>query len=258
MGVRPTLIVGDVQGDFERLEEALGAYSEDDMDTVFLGDFFQGGRPGAGGGASAARIARHRRNSRWVLGNHDALLLCVLDLERGETTAAAWRSRDGRPLDKVWLSRRGDPADLRAVGDDPGLEGWLRSLPLMLQLEDGTLVQHTDDDVYAGFAATVDQANEVLRGWMAAPGGALRALRALIGRGGLLDRQRVDAYLSHWPATRVVHGHSPHWHDHPEVTHDGRVLGFDGRFSRYWTRAPEEGTGPISATVALLPALGVG
>src|SRR5258707_5415846 len=40
---RPLLIVGDIQGDAERLELALAPYPEDEVDTVFLGDFFQGG-----------------------------------------------------------------------------------------------------------------------------------------------------------------------------------------------------------------------
>src|SRR2546425_1026850 len=61
---RPILIVGDVQGDAERLAAALETWPEDEVDTIFLGDFFQGGPPGEAGGAAAARIARGRRNSR--------------------------------------------------------------------------------------------------------------------------------------------------------------------------------------------------
>lgn len=252
---RPTLIVGDVQGDFERLEEALRPFPEDEVDTVFLGDFFQGGRPGAGGGAAAARIARGRRNSRHVLGNHDAFLLAVLEQQRGQPDAGAWRSRDGRPLDEVWLSRRGDWADLSSVAGDGELEAWLRSLPLLARLDDGTLVQHTDDDGYMGLGDSIEAVNRTVAGWLASPGGVLLAMRALIGRGALVDPDRVDAYLRHWGATRIVHGHSPHWGDGPRITLGGRVLGFDGRFSRYWTREPGEGTGPIGATVALLPPL---
>ncbi|HWW09112.1 MAG TPA: metallophosphoesterase family protein, partial [Candidatus Acidoferrales bacterium] len=83
MSERPTLIVGDVQGDIERLEEALEAFPQDEVETIFLGDFFQGGEPGAAGGAAAARLARRRRNSRAVLGNHDLFLLVVLERQRG-------------------------------------------------------------------------------------------------------------------------------------------------------------------------------
>ena len=52
----------------------------------------------------------------------------------------------------------------------------------------------------------------------------------------------------------VVHGHTPHWSETPLVSQDGRVIGFDGRFSRYWSPVPND-SGPIGATVALLPEL---
>ena len=117
---RPLLVVGDVQGDVERLEEALQPYPEDDVDTVFLGDFFQGGRPGRGGGAAAARLAKERRNSRSVLGNHDLFLLAVLERRRGVEPPEPWRARDRAELEALWLHRRGDWADLDAVAADPG------------------------------------------------------------------------------------------------------------------------------------------
>ncbi|HEY0410760.1 MAG TPA: metallophosphoesterase family protein, partial [Candidatus Dormibacteraeota bacterium] len=156
---RPLLVVGDVQGDAERLVEALAGYPEDEVDTIFLGDFFQGGPPGAGGGAAAAQIARRRRNASSILGNHDLLLLCVLEEVRLGRTPEAVLDGDRRSLAEVWLWRRGDWADLRAVADDPGLEAWLRSLPLMLRLDDGTLVQHCDDDAYARLGDDVDGVN---------------------------------------------------------------------------------------------------
>ena len=154
---RPLLIVGDVQGDVERLEEALLPYPQDEVDTVFLGDFFQGGRPGRGGGAAAARLARSRDNSRAVLGNHDLFLLAVLERRRGVEPPPAWQARDPEALEALWLHRRGDWADLEAVQRDPGLELWLRELPFLLLRADGTLVQHTDDDLYATLGDTVER-----------------------------------------------------------------------------------------------------
>ena len=68
------------------------------------------------------------------------------------------------------------------------------------------------------------------------------------------DAGRLDRYLAHFGARRVVHGHTPHFGDAPVALHDGRVIGFDGRFSRYWSSIPND-SGPISATVALLPEL---
>lgn len=252
---RPLLIVGDVQGDVERLEEALGPYPEEEVDTVFLGDFFQGGRPGRGGGAAAARLARSRANSRAVLGNHDLFLLAVLERRRGVEPPEPWQARTTTELEALWLHRRGDWADLEAVVDDPGLESWLRALPFLILLADKTLVQHTDDDLYATLGDSVDAVNEQAGKWLSTPGGVFSAVRALFGRGAFIDRRRLDAYLEYFGARRLVHGHTPHWEDAPNVGHDGRLWGFDGRFSRYWSREDGESSGPIGATVALLPAL---
>jgi len=253
VNARPLLIVGDVQGDVERLREALAPYPEDEVDTIFLGDFFQGGEPGAAGGAAAARVTCMRRNSRSVIGNHDLFLLVVLERARGVAGTLAWRARDGGSIEDVWLSRRGDWSDLRSVADDAELEGWLRSLPFMLLLDDATLIQHTDDDRYAELGATVGEVNAQLRGWLGAPGGVLTALRYTIGRHAFDDEARLAGYLRHFRASRVVHGHTPHFAAEPVTLHGGRVLGFDGRFSRYWSREIGDDAGPIGATVALLP-----
>ena len=249
------LVVGDVQGDVDRLEEALLAYPEDDVDTVFLGDFFQGGEPGRGGGAAAARLARERRNSVAVLGNHDLFLLAVLERRRGIPPPPEWLARDPAELEALWLHRRGDWADLAAVETDPSLETWLRRLPFLLLLADGTLVQHTDDDVFLRFGATIDEVNARAATWLNTPGGVFSAARSLFGRRAFEERHRLDDYLAHFGARRLVHGHTPHWGDGPDVSHDGRMWGFDGRFSRYWPREEGELFGPVGATIALLPAL---
>ena len=252
---RPLLIVGDVQGDVDRLSDALLAYPEDDVDTIFLGDFFQGGQPGRGGGAAAAALARSRRNSRAVLGNHDLFLLAVLERRRGVPPPEEWRVRDPAQLEMLWRSRRGDDADLDAVDADPSLEAWLRALPFLLLLDDGTLVQHTDDDLFLRFGDTVDEVNARAAAWLSTPGGVFLAARSLFGRHAFTERRRLEDYLAHFGARRLVHGHTPHWEDGPTVHHDGRLWGFDGRFSRFWPREEGEDVGPVGATIALLPAL---
>ena len=251
---RPVLIVGDVQGDAERLRQALDAYPEEEIDTVFLGDFFQGGRPGAAGGAEAARIARARANSRSILGNHDLFLLSVLEEVRDGFTPDSVRDRGWGTLAEVWLMRRGDWADLRAVADDADLEAWLRSLPLLILLEDGTLVQHADDDRYDQLGADVDAVNGWAQRTLAEPRGAWQVWLYTIGRRAFDDVSRLDAHLEHFAARRVVHGHTPHHSDRPQVSHDGRLWNFDGCFSRFWD-PHGEGIGPIEATVSLLPPL---
>jgi calcineurin-like phosphoesterase family protein len=254
---RPVLIVGDVQGDAERLSDALEAFPGDEVDTIFLGDFFQGGRPGAAGGAQSARIARARANSRSILGNHDLFLLSVLEEVRDGVTPANVRDRGWGSLAEVWLLRRGDWADLRAVADDPDLEGWLRSLPLMLKLPDRTLVQHADDDGYAKLGPDVAAVNAWARRTLAEPHGAWQAWVYTIGRRAFDDVARLEAHLAHFRASRVVHGHTPHHGRRPQSSHDGRLWNFDGCFSRFWD--PQgEGVGPVEATVSLLPPLETG
>jgi hypothetical protein len=252
---RSTVIVGDVQGDVDRLRQALEPYPEDEVDTVFLGDFFQGGEPGAGGGAAAARLAMRRRNARAVLGNHDLFLLVMLERSRGGDQLGAWRTRDGLSIEDLWLSRRGDWADLDAVATDSELEVWLRALPFLVELEDGTLAQHTDDDRYAEIGDTVEAVNSAVRTWLSTRGGAFHSLRYTIGRHGFDDPERLQRYLTHFGVRRVIHGHTPHWDDAPVALHGGRAVGYDGRFSRFWGRAEGEEPGPISATVAILPPL---
>lgn len=255
---RPILVVGDIQGDHERLAEALVPYPEDEFDTVFLGDLFTGGEPGAAGGYRSARIAMGRGHGRAILGNHDLLVMALLDERRegGERL----RARDGEPLEAIWLRRRGDPADLEALGADAELESWLRQRPVMLLLDDGTLVQHTDDDEgYRALGASVGAVNEAA-GALLGDGmhGTVQLLRHIIGRRAFSDPARLDAHLRRYGARRLIHGHTPHWGDVPDVRLGGRVIGFDGRFSRHWGRAPGEEPGPIGATVALLPPLAGG
>jgi len=54
----PVLIVGDVQGDHERLTVALAAFPEDEVETVFLG----ASSPVAG---RATQVASRRPGSPW-------------------------------------------------------------------------------------------------------------------------------------------------------------------------------------------------
>jgi hypothetical protein len=251
--MRPTLIVGDIQGDFERLEEALSDYPESEYDTVFLGDFFQGGRLGAAGGMRAAQIARTRRNSRSVLGNHDLFILVVLAVHRGELPEDVMKFAN-MPIEDFWLARRGDRADLEALQADPDLQIWLRSLPFMLLLDDGTLVQHCDSDDYRRIGASVDAVNRRVATWLTSNWGLVRATRYLLGRRAFNSEQRLNDYLGHFGARRLVHGHTPHWGDAPESQWGGRLLGYDGRFSRYWGRREDETFGPVGATIGLLPA----
>ena len=142
----------------------------------------------------------------------------------------------------------------RRVGRARSRRGCAR-LPFLVELEDGTLAQHTDDDRYAEIGDTVEAVNAAVRAWLATRGGAFQSLRYTIGRHGFDDPERLQRYLDALRRRRVVHGHTPHWDDVPISFHGGLAVGYDGRFSRFWGRAEGEEPGPIGATVALLPPL---
>ena len=237
----PVLVVGDVHGDLERLFGALKPYPADRWRTIFLGDLVDGGPFGVG----ALRYARDRPNSVVLLGNHEVLLL------------AALRDRDERgPGVHAWLGAGGQPHDLEELARDEPLQAWLRRRPAMLMLEDRTLAQHCDSDelgtlVPSSVPHPVNAINDEVCRLLAA-----EDTQPLIDRmtsRGVFRRQtlRLEAWLRRTGARRVVHGHTPHRHRHPDVYADGKALCFDGGMGR-WGRpgafrggSPKGSVGPL-------------
>ena len=242
------VVVGDVQGDVGRLEEGLRAYPSEVYFTVFLGDYFQGGEDLAAGGMASARFARSRENSCALLGNHELFILEVLEEYR----------RLGAPLDRTvrtqlveaWRSRCGDWADLEELTVDADLEAWIRHLPAVELLSDGTLIQHCDGRRYLELGDSVEKINEAAWAMLATDGGARSLMPYLVSRHELDLEEDVDAYLFALGARRVLHGHTPHDEETPASRFGGKVIGYDGRFSRYWARHPGQApAGPVSATI---------
>ena len=129
MGDLPVLIVGDVHGDLERLFAALQPYPADQWRTIFLGDLVDFGTFGVG----CLRLARDRKNSEVLLGNHEVAMLSALHDS----------SRVG-----FYISIGGQQHDLDELRKDASLQAWLKARPLMVKLGDGTLVQHCGNDDY--------------------------------------------------------------------------------------------------------------
>ena len=125
----PYLIVGDVHGDFERLFAALKPYPAEEWRTIFLGDLVDFGAFGVG----CLRFARDRKNSEVLLGNHEVAMLSALHDP----------SRVG-----FYISIGGQQHDLDELRKDDPLQAWIKARPLLLKLEDGTLVQHCGNDDY--------------------------------------------------------------------------------------------------------------
>lgn len=213
----PLVVVGDVHGDLERLFAALRPYPADEVRTVFLGDLVDGGPFGVG----ALRFARDRPHSEVLMGNHEALML------------AALHDPDQRHR---WLLNGGERHDLEELRGDPGLQAWLRRRPAMLELEDGTLLQHADNDGYWDLAGSggPTSVNEVFADLLAEPGREQEVWDALTPRG-MFGRMpgRLERWLERTGAARVVHGHTPHSQARPAVYAGGRAVNFDGGLGRY-------------------------
>lgn len=236
-GNLPVLVVGDVHGDLERLFQALRPYPPEDWHTIFLGDLMDGGMFGVG----ALRYARDRPNTTLLLGNHEVISLWAIE------------DRSVRPL---WAGIGGQPHDLFELTKDPDLQAWLKERPLLVKLADGSLVQHSDTDLY-GRLAEYDLADQVTAineaGRRLLEGGAYEALWDILSPGGLFrdNRPRLENWLRRTGATRVVHGHLPHPGSRPQAYHDGLAINFDGGFSRQYGSRYRRRT-PAGASVAPL------
>ena len=234
------VIAGDVHGDLERLFQALKPYPPAEHRTMFLGDLVDGGAFGVG----ALRYARDRPNTDVILGNHEVSMLWAL------------HDRTHMPF---WMGIGGQPHDLAELRKDEELQRWLEARPLLLQLADGTLCQHTDTDVYSRLCerdeepvidAINDQAAMLIHNRDFAP------LWDILSAGKVFraSEPRLDAWLRETGSTRVVHGHVPHNRARPDVYAGGRAINYDGSLSRFYgSRYLRKG--PAAATVGPLPPL---
>ena len=234
----PVVVVGDVHGDIERVFKALATYPPDSWHTVFLGDLVDGGPFGIG----ALRYARDRPNTTVLLGNHEVAML--------------WALRDRTHL-ASWMGLGGEMHDLRELEKDRELEGWIRSRPLLLKLADGTLLQHSDNDLYkklvrAGEANIVEAINA--EGRRLLERGEEMALWDILTPGMVFrgSRRRLEEWLELTGSRRLVHGHKPHGRARPDTYQYGLVVNFDGGFSRFG-RSRYSRQGPIEASVGPIP-----
>jgi hypothetical protein len=233
----PVVVVGDVHGDLERLFSALRPYPASEFRTIFLGDLVDGGPFGIG----ALRYARDRPNSELLLGNHEVLML--------------WTLRDRSRL-SFWAGNGGEMHDLKELEGDPELQRWLRERPALLKLEDGTLVQHSDNDLYGkllepGAADPVDAINGEVRRLLGE--GHEAALWDMLSPGLVFrgSRSRLERWLETMGAQRLVHGHKPHTSSRPDVYHGGLAVDFDGGLGRYG-KSRYRKLSPLQASVAPL------
>lgn len=239
----PVVVVGDVHGDIERLFKALAPYPPDRWHTVFLGDLVDGGPFGIG----AVRYARDRPNSTVLLGNHEVAML--------------WALRDRSHL-ASWMGLGGEMHDLRELESDRGLEAWMRARPLLLRLNDGTLLQHSDNDLYKKLLhrelAAAQDSDPVAainaEGRRLMESGDEMALWEILTPGLVFrtSRRRLEEWLQLTGSRRLVHGHKPHGRLRPDTYQYGLVVNFDGGLGRFG-RSRYSRQGPIEASVGPIP-----
>ena len=231
----PVLIVGDAHGDLERLFAALEPYPADRWRTIFLGDLVDYGDFGVG----CLRFARDRKNSEVILGNHEVAMLSAL----GDPSRVGF-----------YISIGGQRHDLDELRQDAPLQEWMKARPLMLRLEDGTLVQHCGNDDYrlllnedgSDVIATVN-----MNGRLVLEAGDAHLLWDVMSGKGVFASQpeRLDRWLELTGSRRVVFGHTPHHEAKPAVYHGGKAINYDGGLARvHYRRAA-----PLAASVGPLP-----
>jgi len=231
----PTLIVGDVHGDLERLFAALRPYPAAEWHTIFLGDLVDYGMFGVG----CLRLARDRENTEVLLGNHEVAMLSAL--------------RDPSRVG-FYISIGGQQHDLDELRKDESLQDWMIARPLMLRLEDGTLVQHCGHDDYrllldedgSDVIATINANGRLVL----EAGDADLLWNVMSGKGVFASQpERLDRWLELTGSRRVVFGHTPHHEPAPVRYHGGKAINYDGGLSRAHYRRPA----PLAASVGPLP-----
>lgn len=230
----PVLIVGDVHGDFERLFAALKPYPADRWRTIFLGDMVDYGMFGVG----CLRFARDRKNSEVLMGNHEVAMLGAL--------------RDPSRVG-FYISIGGQQHDLDELRRDEALQAWMKARPLLLKLDDGTLVQHCGNDDYRLLLGD-DRSDPVetinTHGRLVLEAGDDHLLWNVMSGKGVFATQpdRLERWLELTGSRRVVFGHTPHHEPRPARYHGGKAINFDGGLCRVHYRRPA----PLAASVGPL------
>jgi hypothetical protein len=230
----PVLIVGDVHGDIQRLFAGLRPYPADQWRTIFLGDLVDYGPFGVG----CLRFARDRENSEVLLGNHEVAMLGAL----------RDHSRVG-----FYVSIGGQQHDLDELRQDESLQVWMKARPLLLKLEDGTLVQHCGNDDYRlllGEETPDPVATINSNGRLVLEAGDDHLLWDVMSGKGVFATQpdRLDRWLALTGSRRVVFGHTPHHESKPARYHGGKAINYDGGLARAHYRRPA----PLAASVGPL------
>ncbi len=214
-----TACLGDIHGDYERMIELVGDL-QPDVPLVVVGDYFDRWN----GAVEVIEWLMKRPNTTALLGNHDALILGVVE----ETI----HGREGRNTEN-WLWNGGKTADLARLMEAPEAMEWLRQRPAMAMVGD-TLVQHCDSPVYLNYGTDVESVNDAVRRRLLSrdPEVLFRVFADLCRRRQFYSRETLTAYLDAFGARRLVHGHTPHKQPQAISMFSGSIVNVDGALSR--------------------------
>ena len=218
-GMAATAVLGDIHGDYERMLGLVG-----DLDPavplVLVGDYFDRW-PHA---MEAVRWAMARPNLVALLGNHDVLILAVLEEAAAGVKGQATES---------WLWNGGKTEDLERLQADPEAIEWMRGLAAMTMVG-STLVQHSDSPVYLLYGRSVDEVNRAITARVRSrdPDVLFQLFAHLCRRRQFYAPQELEQYLAVFGARRLVHGHTPHTRPQALELFGGRIVNVDGALSR--------------------------
>jgi hypothetical protein len=216
--MRPTAILGDIHGDSKRMLELVGDL-DPEVRLVAVGDYFDRWDHAV----EAIEWLMRRPNTTALMGNHDALILGVVEERR--------RGIDGRCTEN-WHWNGGKDADLERLMQEPEAMDWIRDLPAMTMVGD-TLVQHCDSPVYLNYGIDIDAINESVRRRANSrdPEVLLQLFADLCRRRQFYSLETLRQYLDILHARRLVHGHTPHTQPHAIEMFRGAIVNVDGALS---------------------------
>jgi hypothetical protein len=217
---RPTFVVGDVHGQFERLVALLRdtsfldgdlSWSGGDATLWFLGDFFDRGPDGVGVVELVMRLQREAPSVggevNSLLGNHEPLLLGAkrFGAEAGLSTGP------GGTFLSDWEANGGVARDLKRL--TPEIEQWLTALPALMLVGDNLLV-HADALFYLDYGSSVDEVNRAIHHLLSE--GDAAAWDRLLGQfsernafRGQHGAEQARGVLHNFGGAKIVHGHTP-------------------------------------------------
>lgn len=218
-GMQSIAILGDIHGDSQRMLELVGDLDHE-VPLVVLGDYFDRWDHAV----EAIQWLMSRPNTTALMGNHDALILGVVE-ER-------LRGVEGRNTEN-WHWNGGKDADLARLMREPEVMDWIRNLPAMTMVGDA-LIQHCDSPVYLNYGTDLDAINESVRRRVHSrdPEVFFHLFADLCKRRQFYSLKTLRQYIDVFHAKRLIHGHTPHTQPQAISMFHGAIVNVDGALSR--------------------------